>query len=774
MASYVRSGDEFLITESENSRTDKLGSTPVTLADGRSIIYWLETYDDGNGYRAQFVRAQEIDSVGNHVNGPYTVYSDTDYNGYISNLSVTYLSDGGYVLTWDERISNSGWHNFIWAQRFDSDGAKVGARIEVDTADGTSVYLAPRDPVSVPLADGGFVVIWKEGHGDLLYRWFGADGTPNGEQMALFTADTDTLYLYSPRTVEMSDGSSLVFFDTRDGAEAHAWVQAIGADGVPSGDLFELPGDLRGGDFTVLENGNLVATWSEATSIRTQIFDATGTPITEPIAITPSQPLKDPREATVEALAGGGFVVVWVSKEELRYGSYNEYSYRSGDVLAQVFDEDGNPLGDLFRVNGDPLLYQERINVKATADGGFIVTWHEDGNDRIEAQIVRVGAPPVAQGDHYTVETSGVLSLDVDGVLANDDQPRNYDLTAYADSRTKHGTLFLERDGSLTYVPDEGFVGTDKFRYIADDGNANSTPVTVTIDVTEDEIFDRPVHAGTDVAEWLVRPDQTGWRLEGLGGNDTLVGGSAVADILVGGEGNDTYEVNNSRARVVENDGGGYDRVLAFVDYRLPDHVEEAWIRTGRVLVGNDEGNVLHGSLSDNVIIGGNGDDWISDNYGSNRLIGGEGDDEVRGGSGNDNLRGQDGNDTLLGGGSQDIVRGGAGADVFSFASYRDFATNARDNNADRIMDFSQAEGDKIDLSLIDGDETEDGVEFGSFDFRGTAGFSGRGITGTPGEIYFLTGVRTFLVGDVDGDRRADFVLRFEKPVTLTEDDFIL
>ena len=50
-------------------------------------------------------------------------------------------------------------------------------------------------------------------------------------------------------------------------------------------------------------------------------------------------------------------------------------------------------------------------------------------------------------------------------------------------------------------------------------------------------------------------------------------------------------------------------------------------------------------------------------------------------------------NDKLSGGEGNDVLTGGAGADVFKFESPKDPAMAYKD----RITDFNQAEGDKID-----------------------------------------------------------------------------
>ena len=91
---------------------------------------------------------------------------------------------------------------------------------------------------------------------------------------------------------------------------------------------------------------------------------------------------------------------------------------------------------------------------------------------------------------------------------------------------------------------------------------------------------------------------------------------------------------------------------------------------------------------------------WQSGTAGSDTLTGGAGDDILNGLGGNDALDGRSGNDQLYAGAGADILTGGAGADRFIYKTQADspFAPGSRD----QIMDFSHAEGDKLDLSAID------------------------------------------------------------------------
>jgi len=79
----------------------------------------------------------------------------------------------------------------------------------------------------------------------------------------------------------------------------------------------------------------------------------------------------------------------------------------------------------------------------------------------------------------------------------------------------------------------------------------------------------------------------------------------------------------------------------------------------------------------------------------SNLINGNSAANELRGEAGNDSLDGKAGNDLLDGGAGRDLLTGGSGADRFRFATAGGFGTA----QADRIIDFSRSEGDRIELS---------------------------------------------------------------------------
>src|SRR5204862_7463306 len=86
------------------------------------------------------------------------------------------------------------------------------------------------------------------------------------------------------------------------------------------------------------------------------------------------------------------------------------------------------------------------------------------------------------------------LRVSAPGVLANDSDVDGDTLSAILVGGPTHGTLMLNTDGSLVYMPALNFNGTDSFTYKASDGQAQSGVATVTITVT-------PSTTATDVTD---------------------------------------------------------------------------------------------------------------------------------------------------------------------------------------------------------------------------------------------------------------------------------
>jgi Ca2+-binding RTX toxin-like protein len=123
-------------------------------------------------------------------------------------------------------------------------------------------------------------------------------------------------------------------------------------------------------------------------------------------------------------------------------------------------------------------------------------------------------------------------------------------------------------------------------------------------------------------------------------------------------------------------------------------------------------------------------------------------------------LSGTTGNDTLNGNGGADVLWGKSGSDTFVF----DTTSEA---NGDIISDFVQG-ADKVNLLGIDANTRLHGDQ--AFKFIGTQGFHK-----SAGEVKaYQSDGDTYIAGDINGDRVADFTIKVLGAHTFANADFFL
>jgi serralysin len=233
--------------------------------------------------------------------------------------------------------------------------------------------------------------------------------------------------------------------------------------------------------------------------------------------------------------------------------------------------------------------------------------------------------------------------------------------------------------------------------------------------------------------------------LAGLG-NDRLDGGIGN-DEMLGGAGNDLYIVGEAGDIVTELAGEGVDTVQSAIDYALGANVENL-VLVGAALLGtgNDLGNAIHGNALANLLSGGAGDDWLAGGDGVDRLV------------------------------------GGTGADIFvAELNSSEVATKRGSMSVDMILDFSRAEGDRIDLSGL-GDFSfvgkADGKHAGEIGWKSfgnvnaaeaALGFDIDGIDGKGAKDPV-----SVLFGHTDDDGVPDFAIVLFNTGNIAVDDLIL
>lgn len=199
---------------------------------------------------------------------------------------------------------------------------------------------------------------------------------------------------------------------------------------------------------------------------------------------------------------------------------------------------------------------------------------------------------------------------------------------------------------------------------------------------------------------------------------DQLVTGTAGADTIVTGDGNDTINalggadtINAGNGNNVVNGGAGNDTIVT------GDGIDD--------IAGAGGNDTINAGGGNDSVNGGAGDDVIFGEAGNDTLVGAAGNDTLNGGAGNDVLNGGAGVDTLVGGGGADRLIGGAGNDIMNGGAGNDIFVFAAGFGADRINGF--------DADPTGGQDVLNLVAFGitAADFGARVGIAASGANNT-------------------------------------------
>jgi Ca2+-binding RTX toxin-like protein len=583
------------------------------------------------------------------------------------NGSLTKQIDGSFLAVWAEESG-------IYAQLFSANGGQIGSRRTIK--DGAATYTDISVAALAGSDAGKTAVSWIAG-GAIKTLVLNTNGTSIES-----TVDWDGMINEAtPKIMALDGGGYSVFYKGIRAGEGDAWTakHIVRADGAIENDIIS-PVAMEEGDHasTVLSNGLgiLLYTSPSAGSQVITVEDAPGG------AFALIERIADDGAAhqAVHALAGGAFVVTW--QDELteddstlvvRARLFNAVKEMQGEVI--TFEK---PAGTLFETSvtqlsdgsfallltmdnaGDKDVYvmtgsadgsaatrpvfvgtslaghQTNASIIALSDGAFAVSWiQQDGADfRFMSEVFSMEEAwvPTEGDDRYEGDDG---ANEVNGLGGSDEllgRGGNDILIGGAGNDTLDGGAGDDRL--------EGGIGDDVY-HIHDAGDAiietiaasggNDRAVIYTNDfrLADDAGIERLEVGATVITGVKLTGNNLANILIGGVGNDTLDGGGTLGgagERLEGGKGNDLYYIRSLSDVIVETAGGGMDSViLSIKDYDLSKLVNIEIIRYDIAgTAGNDR---LDGGAHDDTLKGGDGSDTIDGGAGVDLMIGGKGDD---------------------------------------------------------------------------------------------------------------------------------------------------
>ncbi|MEO1206806.1 MAG: cadherin-like domain-containing protein [Pseudomonadota bacterium] len=344
----------------------------------------------------------------------------------------------------------------------------------------------------------------------------------------------------------------------------------------------------------------------------------------------------------------------------------------------------------------------------------------------------------------------GTLVVSAGRLFANDQTTDPQSLALTSVGNPTNGTVSIDANGDIIFVPTNGYGGAASFTYTVSDGSGASSTANVNLTVFA-------VNTITGDAANNTINGTTGWDAIDAGdGNDVVTAGNGADDVF-GGNGKDSID-GGSGADILDG-GAGNDEISgggAFDIIYGGDNGDKLWGDAGNDTVSGGSGadeiyggsgtDVLYGDNSGDTIDGGSGTDYVYGGSGADVLSGGSGRDYLYGEASNDTISGNDGNDDIYGGGGFDIISGdegndqlwgeagndsisgGNGADALSSGSGSDTLDGGAGNDAltadegsntviggtGNDLMLSGSGSDTFVFAMNDGNDTIDGFSFAS------------------------------------------------------------
>ncbi|MCA9166767.1 MAG: tandem-95 repeat protein, partial [Planctomycetales bacterium] len=197
-------------------------------------------------------------------------------------------------------------------------------------------------------------------------------------------------------------------------------------------------------------------------------------------------------------------------------------STRAAGVVGNDVDADGNVLTATLEIG------PEHGGVSLNEDGTFTYVPLDnyngpdsftyrvtDGVDEagpvtVNLMVTPVNDPAIGGSDSYFLLPDSTLDVSAaNGLLRNDRDIESDALTAKLVTAATHGAVTVNADGSFSYAPEAGYIGVDRFQYVANDGTNDSAPIDVSISVLSKPLeISEFMASNADTLTTIVRADE--------------------------------------------------------------------------------------------------------------------------------------------------------------------------------------------------------------------------------------------------------------------------
>ena len=323
------------------------------------------------------------------LDGKPLAHGEEQVNTYTAGAQeepeVAVLNDGSYVVVWQSYGQDALNTDGVYFQHFAANGTAIGGETRVNTAlTGEQEY-----PHIAALSDGGFVVTWQDssgfdgsGWGIVAQRYNGSD-VAQGANFVINTTTSSTQQFdavagYTNGFAVVWASGSDIYLKRFDNAGNQTLAETR-ISTVPGAPATAQTGTQDTPAIAARPDGSLVIVWQDLSSNDSSVYGVYGRTVSSAGVLSDTFLVNATTasyqyEPSVATLSDGGFVVVW--------SSYNQDTGSSDyGIYGQRYDAAGLKVGGEFLVNETTAGNQQQASVTGLSTGGFVVSFHNANYD---------------------------------------------------------------------------------------------------------------------------------------------------------------------------------------------------------------------------------------------------------------------------------------------------------------------------------------------------------------------------------------------------------
>ncbi len=380
--------------------TDGFGNTqysPSFAQDslGNFVVTWM---DSRNGHWD--IYAQRFNSQGIPLGNNFRVNNDATSSEQ-SSPQIACFDNGQFVIVWeDQRAGNSD----IYFQRFDAAGNPIGTNVRVNNDIGNAVQILPDIAFDNM---GNFIITWtdnRNGNFDIFAQRYNNLGLALGQNFIVNDDFTNQDQAGSCIAINAQNEFFIVWSDKRE-MNSNIYFQKYDNGGNPISTNLRLNDDFASSHqrcswICQAGNGNYIITWEDERNVDTDIYavrlDSLGNILGQNFKVNDLFSTRDQFYASVASDFEANFIIAWTD------GRNNDF-----DIYAQRYSSAGVAINNNFRVNGDNTNQTQWYPVVACDSiGNTIIVWtdYRNGNPDIYGQLYDFQGNPI--GDNFIINNT--------------------------------------------------------------------------------------------------------------------------------------------------------------------------------------------------------------------------------------------------------------------------------------------------------------------------------------------------------------------------------